>query len=106
MKFKVFFEDRAIKKLLVTLAPELKQRYGGTGPYTFGQVQSTVRDLGLSEKYVDFAYFVYCKPDQYEKYGFHLKEVKRYEGYRDRVNSVGGVCGSGGEGSCGGGGGD
>lgn len=102
--FKVYFEDKAIKKLLTALAPELKKRYGGTGPYTHGQVKTTLKELGLSQKYADFAYFVYCEPDQYEKYGFHLEEVKRYQGYKDRFHSVGGTCGSGGEGSCGGGG--
>lgn len=104
MNISTFFEDRAIKKLLITLAPELKNRYGGSGPYTFGQVRSTIRVLGLSEKYADFAYFVYCEPGQYDKYGFHLKEIKRYEGYRERANSSGGTCGSSSEGHCGGGG--
>jgi Family of unknown function (DUF6559) len=108
MRIKQYFEDRGIKKFLKTLSPALKQRYGGSGPYTYGQVQKTIEDLKLDKKYSDFAFFIFCDEDQYEKFGFHLEEVKRYEGYRDRI--YGGHCGScgssGGEGSCGAGGGD
>ncbi len=106
---KEYFEKRAMKKLVATLGPALRRRYGGSGPYTFEQVQRTIEDLRLNKKYADFAYFIFCDESSYEKWGFHLKEIKKYRGYRDRFYE--GSCGGGsgfrnepGEGSCGSGG--
>ncbi len=103
MKINEYFEGRAIKRFLKKLSPELKKRYGGVGSYTYGQVKTTIEVLKLDKKYSDFAFFVFCEKDQYEKYGFHLEEIKRYEGYRD--DYFGGYCGGsyggGSEGTCG-----
>lgn len=65
------------------LNPELKKRYGGSGPYTYGQVRTIIKDLRLSDKYADFACFVYCNQEEYKKYGFKLTEFENYRGYRD-----------------------
>ncbi|MCV6606323.1 MAG: hypothetical protein OIF34_13545 [Porticoccaceae bacterium] len=106
---KSYFERRAIKKFMGALSPELKSRYGNSDCYTLNQVQKTIDDLKLNNKYADFALFVFCDPEEYKKSGFHLEQIKKYEGYADKIfyGSCGaGACGSsiGGEGSCGGGG--
>lgn len=100
-----FFEDRAIKKYLRKLDPILRKRYGGTGAFTFAQVKRTLEDYSMNPKFADYAYFVFCLPEEYAEYGGAIKEVKRYEGYRDSVSQIGAVCGHGREGICGGGGG-
>lgn len=109
MSLKEYFEGRAIKRFLTTLSPELKRRYGGADSYSYVQVKTTIEVLKLDKQYSDFAFFVFCEKYQDEKHGFHLEEIERYEGYRDRY--FGGYCGRscgggfGSEGTCGGDGG-
>lgn len=91
------------------LCPEMRKRYGGSPPYTEAQVWAAIDELGLGPKYSEFAIAVLCRIESENP--FHSKELVKLRGYR-RIGSEGGVCGgcganwTGGEGSCGGGGGD
>ncbi|UTW44180.1 hypothetical protein KFE80_07125 [bacterium SCSIO 12696] len=108
MEIKNYFKGRAIKKFMAKLSQGLQSRYGSSESYTVGQVQKTVDALKLNSKYIDFAIFVFCDPEEHKKSGFHLEKINKYEGYADKFFY--GACGAsscgssiGGEGSCGGG---
>ena len=53
-------ETAAIKQYINKLPEELSSRYG-TAPYTQGQVDRTVNDLRLSDKFIRYAYLIYCE---------------------------------------------
>ncbi|AOT08727.1 DUF6559 family protein [Pseudoalteromonas luteoviolacea] len=50
----------AIRKYQSKLRPELSQRYGGSHLYTQAQVDIIIKELGLSERYIQYAYLMYC----------------------------------------------
>ena len=50
-----------IRKYHKKLAPELRRRYGGGGPWTQAQVDTTVRELKLNDRYIRYAYLMYCE---------------------------------------------
>jgi hypothetical protein len=55
-----FGKKRAIKKYLKNLPTALRQRYGASEKYTDGQVHTTIEHLGLSQRYIEFAYLMFC----------------------------------------------
>jgi len=98
MNIKNFFEARAIKKFMTTLSVELKDRYGGSDKYSYPQVNTTINELELSNKYADLAYFVYCDAEESKQHGFYIKETTRFIGIKNKIESQGGACGSSGGG--------
>lgn len=50
-----------IRKYHRKLAPELGRRYGGSGPWTLAQVDATVRELKLNDRFIRYAYLMYCE---------------------------------------------
>jgi len=59
----VFGEKSAIRKYRRKLSLELSQRYSISGPYTQAQVDTTIRDLRLSKKHVQYAYLMFCEQE-------------------------------------------
>lgn len=59
----------AIRKYLHKLPSELAKRYGGGGPYSVGQVSTTVNDLRLSKKHINYAYLLFCSDSDIEGLG-------------------------------------
>ena len=59
----MFSEKSVIRKYRRKLTPELSKRYGGGGPYTQAQVDTTVRDLRLNNRCVQYAYLMFCEQD-------------------------------------------
>lgn len=94
MNIKNFFEERAIKKFMTTMSIELKARYGGPDQYSYAQVSATIKELKLSDKYADFAYFAYCDPEESKQQGFYIKELTRFNRIKNKFESQGGICGS------------
>ncbi|MEJ2680754.1 MAG: hypothetical protein P8176_03635 [Gammaproteobacteria bacterium] len=60
-------ERLAIRKYLRKLPPALSKRYGGSGPYTPNQVAKTVDDLKLNERYIRYAYLMYCERSRLDR---------------------------------------
>ena len=92
-------ENRAIRKFLRNLVPVLRRRYGGSGPYTIAQVRAAMDAEKLSAKYQDYAYFVFCIPEEYQEYGGRISQIDRWRAYRSSPDRGSGVCGA--EGGCG-----
>ena len=75
------FKKRAIKKYILVLPPELKKRYGGIGPYSEGQVRTTVESLGLSKKYMSYAIVLFCAPHLLIESGYDDSKVESMSAY-------------------------
>ncbi len=59
----MFGEKSAIRKFWKKLTPELSKRYGGRGPYTQAQVDTTIDSLRLNKKYIQYAYLMFCEEE-------------------------------------------
>ncbi len=57
----MFGKNSAIRKYQKKLPSELTKRYGGKGPYSEGQVNTTVAELGLSKRHIQYAFLLYCE---------------------------------------------
>lgn len=77
-----------------TMSAELKKRYGGLGPYTYPQVKATLPGVGSSQKYADFAFAVFCHPDEFDKCGLSSVEVSRILSAGGKITRQEGYCGS------------
>ncbi|TQV79451.1 hypothetical protein FKG94_11320 [Exilibacterium tricleocarpae] len=76
-----YFRNRAIKSYARELPRLLNKRYGNSKHYTKGQVLRTVEYAGLSKKYVNYAYGLFCGFDQFQQsleQNKYFKEVKGY----------------------------
>ena len=60
-------ESATIRKFRKKLTPELSKRYGGSGPYTQAQVETTVRELRLNDRYIRYAYLMFCEHEVLEQ---------------------------------------
>lgn len=76
--------DAAAKTFVYKLGPELKQRYGGRDEYSQGQIETTLRELGIDTRFIAYAFalFRYHSTEEiaakYRIYQEHL-EVLRNE---------------------------
>ena len=52
------------RKFRRKLTPELSKRYGSKGPYTRAQVETTIRELRLNDKYIRYTYLMFCEQEQ------------------------------------------
>ena len=82
----MFGEKHAIRKYHSKLPEELSRRYGGRGPYTEGQVTTTVKELGLSDRFVQYAYVMYCHEEVLDQYGLAGEKLQTML-TRERKNS-------------------
>ena len=60
-------ESATIRKYRKKLTPELSKRYGFNGPYTQAQVDTTVRELRLNDRYIRYAYLMFCEQEVLEQ---------------------------------------
>ena len=81
-------EHSAIRKYLSRLPQALAERYG-SGPYSAAQVDIAVGELRLSDRYVHYAYALYCHEDVLEHYGLAGEKLQ------DIFNSVAAASGGG-----------
>ncbi|MEC4729127.1 hypothetical protein HWQ46_26850 [Shewanella sp. D64] len=56
----MFGKNSTIRKYKYKLRPALAKRYGGSATYTKGQVDKTVEALRLNDRYIQYAYLMYC----------------------------------------------
>lgn len=63
----MFSEKSVIRKYRRKLTPELSKRYGGSAPYTQAQIDTTLRDLRLNTRYVQYAYLMFCEQEVLER---------------------------------------
>ncbi|MCV6622213.1 MAG: hypothetical protein OIF51_10740 [Cellvibrionaceae bacterium] len=94
MNVKEFFEKRKLRKFIQKVRAELKERYGGLGPYTYPQVKSTLKGIGSSSQYRDFAYVLFCDPGELEKCGLNSVDISRMSVAAGKIDSQAGHCGS------------
>ena len=85
MSIREYFKNRAIRKYLSVLAPQLKNRYGGGKLYSYGQVTTTAEELCLNRKYSLIGLAVFCDEESLKEYGDIYGETKKFIGYRDIV---------------------
>ena len=55
-------KKRALKKYIILLPKELKQRYHGSPYYSEGQIEATIKKLKLSKKYLKYAFVMFAEP--------------------------------------------
>ena len=67
----------AIRMYQRKLSPELSKRYGGPDSYTPAQVERTIDDLGLSRKYIRYAYLMYCEQEMLDREIFSQESIER-----------------------------
>ena len=60
-------KNTTIRKFRRKLIPELSKRYGGKGPYTRAQVETTIRKLRLNDRYIRYAYLMFCEQEVLEQ---------------------------------------
>ncbi len=87
-------EKSAIRKYRAKLPEELSRRYGGKGPYTEAQVSKTVSDLRLSDRYIQYAYLMYCHDEVLEQYGLAGEKLQDMLGVIASVGGGGIVAGA------------
>ena len=113
-------QKRAIRQYHSKLPAALKERYGGSGTfgYTEAQVHTTVEELKLNSKYVEYAVLIFCGEEALKTRGIskeHLLKMSKYLGQvgsggdavASEMGSAGSFCGGfddGGAGDGGGGG--
>lgn len=56
-------KEAAIKRYRKKLPAELAKRYGGKPPYTEAQVSKTVQDLRLNQRFIRYAFLMYCEQE-------------------------------------------
>ena len=90
-----YFANRKIKKFLSEIAKAMPQRYGGSHPYTEGQVLATVKEFGFSEDFNELALVVFCNSENHDKCGLSDELIKKYKGYGATYGATGGGCAGG-----------
>lgn len=59
----MFTQNNAIRTYRDKLSPVLVKRYGGSGQYTQAQITKTAAELRLNQKYIRYAFLMYCHPE-------------------------------------------
>lgn len=88
-----FFKRSAIHQYLNKLPQALRQRYGGVGPYTQGQIETTVSELRLNRRFIQYAYLLYAGKEPLFDIGVDRKEVDQMSAYLDKLIVGGFVAG-------------
>lgn len=100
-----YLAERKIVKFLRAIAQALPNRYGGSAPFTEGQVRATMKELGYGQEFEEVGIAVFCSEEICEQLGIDGLSRKKYAGYKERYLSSS-VDSPGGSGGIDGGGGD
>ncbi|MCP4695871.1 MAG: hypothetical protein GY862_03325 [Gammaproteobacteria bacterium] len=60
-------KSRAIKKIAKKLPSFLVSGYGGGEFYTYGQVNTAMKETGCNEKFIDHAYAMFCDRENFSE---------------------------------------
>lgn len=91
-----FFADRKIRKFVHEMARELPQRYGGSVPYSEGQIATTMEGLGYNKKFLELGVAIFSNDESYKKLGLKNELRQKYDGYRETYRGSGGISSLGG----------
>jgi len=85
-------QDSAIKSYLNKLPGELSKRYGGSGPYTEGQLKTTIEELRLNDRYIRYAFLMFCSEEVVASQGVDSDAVVQMTNEISKVSESGGIA--------------
>jgi len=91
-----YFAERKIRKFVLEMTRELPQRYGGSVPYSEGQIATTMKGLGYNQKFLELGIAIFSNEDSYKKLGLSDELKRKYDGYRESYRGGRGISPLGG----------